>query len=62
MNEDEDFSICLITEEVVMLDEAHKIKCRVFINRYLKYFIDEEGNMRANLFDYRSRITNIVNK
>lgn len=61
INFDYQITICEILEEDVYFDEIEFKKCQVFVNRYLRYFINEKRVAQAQLFAYDNRLNRIMN-
>ena len=60
INYDEEITICELFEENVFFDETNAKKCHYFVNRYMRYVIDEKKVVRTQLFDTKARLHRIT--
>lgn len=60
VNFDDTITICEIVEDDVYFDEVEVKRCPVFINRYLRYYINEKRVAQAQLFNFQGRINRIT--
>jgi hypothetical protein len=60
INFDELITICRVEEGEVYLNEVDVKTCKTFVNRYLRYYIDDKRVAKAQLFDFQGRIRRIT--
>lgn len=59
-NFDETLTFCKIEEDDVFFDDTDVKQYKVFLNRYLRYYINDKLVAQAQLFDYNGRIKRIT--
>lgn len=60
VNYDEEVSIVARGQKTFMVNEEESRFYTFFVNRYMTYIIDENKVVRVSMYDYRSRIANII--
>lgn len=60
INYDEQASIVSKQQKVFMVDDEKSRFYTYFVNRYMNYIIDEHEVVRVSMYDYRDRISHML--